>query len=424
MAKKTDAKKSDVIVIGGGASGLMAAITAAENGASVTVLDHHPTPGKKLLSTGNGKCNFTNQKQECECYRSDDPAFVMRALKQFGSEDAIAFFQELGVYAKSRNGYYYPRSGQASTIRTALLLEAERLHVHLNSETEIQRIRKKDGFFWIQTRNGRFAAPACVLATGGKAAPKTGSDGSGYLYAIQMGHSIIDPLPALVPLISGERWLKETAGVRCDGKVSLFVGGEFAASDSGEIQMTEYGISGIPVFQVSRFASVALSEKKKVTAILDFLPDIPMDEVRKGLEHLCDRLGVQKNWYHILAGICNYKISAMICKKLRLPEDPVLRLSDQTRKKQAEAVSRQLKQTELSITGTRHMEQAQVTCGGVPLAEIGTDMQSKKIPGAYFAGELLNVDGICGGYNLQWAWTSGYLAGLHAARHQHQKQQR
>ena len=115
MAKKTDAKKSDVIVIGGGASGLMAAITAAENGASVTVLDHHPTPGKKLLSTGNGKCNFTNQKQERECYRSDDPAFVMRALKQFGSEDAIAFFQELGVYAKSRNGYYYPRSGQAST---------------------------------------------------------------------------------------------------------------------------------------------------------------------------------------------------------------------------------------------------------------------------------------------------------------------
>ena len=114
----------------------------------------------------------------------------------------------------------------------------------------------------------------------------------------------------------------------------------------------------------------------------------------------------------------------MICKKLRLPEDPVLRLSDQTRKKQAEAVSRQLKQTELSITGTRHMEQAQVTCGGVPLAEIGTDMQSKKVPGVYFAGELLNVDGICGGYNLQWAWTSGYLAGLHAARHQHQKQQR
>ena len=120
MAKKTDAKKCDVIVIGGGASGLMAAITAAENGASVTVLDHHPTPGKKLLSTGNGKCNFTNQKQERECYRSDDPAFVMRALKQFGSEDAIAFFQELGVYAKSRNGYYYPRSGQASTIRTGI----------------------------------------------------------------------------------------------------------------------------------------------------------------------------------------------------------------------------------------------------------------------------------------------------------------
>ncbi len=415
MSKKTDVQKCDVIVIGGGASGLMAAISAAEKGAAVTILNHHPVPGKKLLSTGNGKCNFTNQKQGIEYYRSDDPAFVMRAIEQFGWEDSVDFFRELGVYAKSRDGYYYPRSGQASTIRNALLLEAERLHVRILNEIDIQRIRKNDTVFLIQTRNGRYTARRCILATGGKAAPKTGSDGSGYLYAIQMGHRICDPLPALVPMISGARWLRETAGVRCDGKISLFVDGELTASDTGEVQMTDYGISGIPVFQVSRFASVALAQKRKVSAKIDFIPEISADELRDGLKHLAARLGVCKNWYHILSGICNQKISAMICKKLRLSEEPVLRLSDQTRLRQVEDIVRQLKQTELTITGTRHLEQAQVTCGGVPLAEIGPDMQSKKVPGLYFAGEILNVDGICGGYNLQWAWTSGRLAGIHAA---------
>ena len=415
MSKKTDVQKYDVIVVGGGASGLMAAISAAEKGASVLILDHHPVPGKKLLSTGNGKCNFTNQKQGISCYRSDDPAFVMRALEQFGWESSVRFFQELGVYARSRNGYYYPRSGQAATIRNALIMETKRLHVRMISECDILRLHKNGASFLIQTRNGRFASRSCILATGGKAFPKTGSDGSGYLFAIQMGHSIQDPLPALVPLISGERWLKSTAGVRCDGEVSLFVNGEFVASDTGEIQMTDYGISGIPVFQVSRFASVALAQKKKVTAGIDFLPEISGEELKAGLFHLSERLGVQKNWYHILAGFCNSKIAEMICRKLRLPEQPVLQLSDQTRKRQISQVTDQLKQTELVITGTRHMEQAQVTCGGVPLSEIGPDMQSKKVPGLYFSGEILNVDGICGGYNLQWAWTSGYLAGLHAA---------
>lgn len=293
-------------------------------------------------------------------------------------------------------------------------MEAERLHIRIVSEIDVQRIRKNDTSFVIQTRNGKYMARNCILATGGNAAPKTGSDGSGYLYAIQMGHTIQEPLPALVPLVSGERWLKNTAGVRCDGTVSLLIDHEIAASDSGEIQMTEYGISGIPVFQVSRFASVALAEKKKVQAYIDFLPGVSPGELKEGLARLADHLGIQKNWYHILAGICNSKIAAMICKKLSLPEQPVLRLSEQTLNRQLDAVVSQLKQTKLVITGTRRMEQAQVTCGGIPLAEIGPDMQSKKVPGLYFAGEILNVDGICGGYNLQWAWTSGYLAGIHA----------
>ncbi len=414
LGKRTDVQKQDIIVIGAGASGLMAAISAAGRGASVTILDHHPVPGKKLLSTGNGKCNFTNQKQGIECYRSDDPAFVMHALEQFGYESSIAFFRDLGVFSRSRNGYYYPRSGQASTIRNALLMEAERLHVRIVSETDIQKIRKNNTFFVVQARGGKYTAEKCILATGGNAAPKTGSDGSGYLYAVQLGHTVQDPLPALVPLISGERWLKSTAGVRCDGTVSLLIDHKPVASDTGEIQMTEYGISGIPVFQVSRYASIALAEKKKPEALIDFLPGVSPEELRAGLAHLADHLGTQKNWYHILAGICNSKIAAMICKKLVLSEQPVLRLSDQTFHRQLDAVTSQLKQTRLTITGTRRMEQAQVTCGGVPLAEIGPDMQSKKVPGLYFAGEILNVDGICGGYNLQWAWTSGYLAGIHA----------
>ncbi len=415
MNKDQNNRAADVIVIGAGASGLMAAIAAAESGASVMVLDHNAVSGKKILSTGNGKCNFTNERQEPDCYRSDDPALVMRALGQFSWEDTVTFFERLGVCSKAKNGYYYPRSGQASAIRDALIAETRRLHIRIFNKVEITDIQKDGNSFVIRTKSELYSAGRCILAAGGIAAPKTGSDGSGYRYAKQLGHTIIRPLPALVPLVSDENWLSLTAGVRCDAGVTLYINGEKQTEDTGELQWTAYGISGIPVFQISRYAAVALSEKQDVRVSVDFLPEMTCREVDRFLFDAAGRTGDFKNWEQILCGLCNRKIAHMICEKLKLREMSVQSLPEKTLKKQLSRIVRQLKETSVQINGTRPSEQAQVTCGGILLKEVDVTMQSRLVPGLYFAGEILNVDGICGGYNLQWAWTSGYLAGAQAA---------
>lgn len=416
MNKKGNITASDVIVIGGGASGLMAAITAAESGRHVMILDHHTAPAKKLLSTGNGKCNFTNQKQGSGCYRCDDPAFVHDALAQFSWQDSIAFFRRLGVWSKERNGYYYPRTSQASTIRDALLWQAEQLNIKILTEIQISGITPEPDGFAVHTKTEQFHARALILATGGQAAPKTGSDGSGYLLAHGLGHSIKNPLPALVPLLSNERWLKSVAGVRCDARVTLLADREEVASDTGEVQFTDSGISGIPVFQISRFASLALAAKKKVQVYVDFLPGTNETALRDFLTGEAGSHGMQKNWYQILAGILNNKLAGMICRKLKLSELCVSQLSEKALQKQTGQIIRQVKQTTVMIQSTKRYESAQVTCGGVPVSEITGQMESRIVPGLFLAGELIDVDGICGGYNLQWAWTSGFIAGKNAAQ--------
>lgn len=407
----------DLIVVGGGASGLMAAISAARAGVNVAVLDHHAVSGKKLLATGNGKCNFTNQMQGSSCYRCDNPAFVLQVLNQFPVKETLCFFQNLGLISKERQGYYYPRSGQASAVRNVLLSEADRLNVKICNEIGIRNIQRQKNRFFLQTKSGDFTARTCILATGGKASPKTGSDGSGYIYAEKLGHTLHKPLPALVPLISDAVWLKETAGVRCDAAVTLLVNGNLAAADTGEVQLTDYGISGIPVFQVSRYASVALEEKCSVTAVLDFLPELSEEEIRSILVNCLSSSGVEKSWEELLSGLVNQKIDTMICRKLRLPQKSVVSQPRKVWLHQLGQIVRELKGTSVSITKTKNFDQAQVTCGGIPVDEIcPDDLQSRLVPGLFFAGEIIDVDGICGGYNLQWAWSSGYVAGIHAAR--------
>lgn len=407
----------DLIVVGGGASGLMASISAARARARAAVLDHHAVSGKKLLATGNGKCNFTNKMQGSDCYRCDDPAFVLQVLNQFSVDDTLRFFQNLGLISRERQGYYYPRSGQASAVRDALLSEAKRLNVKIYNEIGIRNIRRQKDRFLLQTKSGDFIARTCILATGGKASPKTGSDGSGYIYAEKLGHTIHKPLPALVPLISDASWFKETAGVRCDASVTLLIDGNEVSSDTGEVQLTDYGISGIPAFQVSRYASVALNEKRSVTAVLDFLPELSEEEIQSIFVNCMSSSGMGKNWEELLSGLVNKKISTMICRKLRLPQKAAVSQSRKVRLHQMGQIIRELKGTSVSIIGTKTFDQAQVTCGGIPVEEIcPEDLQSRLVPGLFFAGEVIDVDGICGGYNLQWAWSSGYVAGVHAAR--------
>ena len=268
-----------VAVIGGGASGMMASVTAASNGAHVILLEHNDRIGKKILSTGNGRCNFTNTRQEPVCYHSEDPAFPWKVVENFNAQSVISFFLRLGIYSKNRNGYIYPNSDQARAVLDAFQMEIDRLDIEVHTGVNCTDVRPVKKGFVISTDKGTVRADRVILSAGSKAAPSTGSDGSGYDLAKKLGHRIIPVLPALVQLRCREKFFKDIAGVRAQGTVSVWTKEMCIARETGEIQLTDYGISGIPVFQVSRYASRLLYEKKEVYALLDFMPDFTGEQM-------------------------------------------------------------------------------------------------------------------------------------------------
>ncbi len=401
------------VIIGGGAAGMTAAIASAGAGDAVTLLEHSPQLGKKLLSTGNGRCNLTNRNQDASFYRCSEADFPEKALRQFGYKETLDFFRGLGLFFKEKDGYVYPRSSQASSVRNALLRELERRKADLRMETDVQEIVKRGKEFTVKTSESSFASDRVILACGGMAAPSTGSDGSGYQLAAKMGHRIIEPVPALVQLRSSRSALQKAAGVRADGRISLYImengGRAFAGADTGEIQLTDYGISGIPVFQVSRYASKALSENKQVWAEIDFLPEYTSIETK---QELFQSVRLEKKGYdclEVLCGLFPEKLALAFLKEAGIPFHFPAEQLDENR---AEKLCRTVTHFSVPISGTNSFSQAQVTAGGVDVRDVTPEsMESKLVPGLYFAGEILDVDGICGGYNLQWAWTSGWLAG-------------
>lgn len=405
------------IIIGGGAAGLMAAITAAENGAGVTILEHMPRVGKKILSTGNGKCNLTNLDMRPDCYRCGIADFPMTAIGRFSVADTVSFFRRLGVVVTDRNGYVYPASGQAQTVLDALREKTESLGVRIVTECRPETVERDGTGFCVRTSCGAFQGDFLILAAGSKAAPATGSDGSGYDLAASLGHKIVKPLPALVQLKCRGDFFRSIAGVRTEAEVSLYTAGkhgelgDLLASDRGELQLTDYGISGIPVFQVSRYASEALDRKKRVLAVLDFFPSLKDEELFSLLKeqrmYLSDRKAEG-----FLNGIFHKKLAALFLKAAGIRgEEMAGRLSD----KKLLAAAELIKRTVVEVTAANSFDKAQVCMGGVRVKDVDPcTMESRLVPGLYFAGEILDVDGICGGYNLQWAWSSGYAAGASA----------
>ena len=405
-------RKRKVAVIGAGASGMVAAIEAARQGAEVILLEHKDRVGKKILSTGNGNCNFTNELMTADCFRGEDLSAIRKVLKEFGTKDTLDFFSGLGIVPKSRQGYYYPKSEQATAVLDVLRMELERLGVQVLCDTHVSGIKKKKDFM-IQTSAKKINADAVILATGGKASSVLGSDGSGYELAKTMGHTIAPVVPALVQLHAKGDFFKQVSGVRTEAKVSLKVDQKTVAEDTGELQLTNYGISGIPVFQISRFAALALYKKKKPVAVLDFVPD--MDE-KELYQFLSDRIrqNGKKTAEEFLIGMFNKKLIPVFLKKASIP---LKVYAHKLKDNEIRSLVSVLKQFEMEIIKTNPFDQAQVCAGGVRTAELFIpEMESKYVKGLYLTGELLDVDGICGGYNLQWAWATGYLAGLHAAK--------
>lgn len=397
-------------IIGGGAAGMMAAITAAGQGADVTVLERGERVGKKILMTGNGKCNLGNTHLDMDKYYGGDKEWMGHALQQFGTEETIRFFHSLGLLIKNKNGYLYPASEQAAVVLDVLRNEMKTLGVEMICECKINRIEKsKDGIL-VSDGKREFLFDKVILACGSKAAPKTGSDGSGYKLAKQLGHNIIPTVPALVQLKCAEEYLKSVAGVRAEGRIQVLKDGNFVAEEIGEIQFTDYGISGIPVFQISRVVNYIIREQQEVAVVIDLMPEWD-DASFEQLIASRSLLQAQRTVEEFFTGMLNKKIMMLFMKLAGLkPNMPI----EEADKQAVEQVYQLCRHWKLQVTGSNPYDNAQVCAGGVDLAEITEKMESKCVPGVYFAGEIMDVDGKCGGYNLQWAWCSGYLAAMAA----------
>ena len=401
-----------VAVIGGGASGMMAAVTAASGGAHVILLEHKDRIGKKILSTGNGRCNFTNIHQEPICYHSEDPLFPWEVVERFNAQAVISFFLQLGVYSKNRNGYIYPNSDQASAVLDAFRMELDRLKVEIRTGVECREIRPGKKGFTILTDQEPVRADRVILCAGSKAAPATGSDGSGYDLAKKLGHRILPVLPALTALKCEEKFFKSIAGVRANGSVSIWSGDECIAKDTGEIQLTDYGISGIPVFQVSRYAPKLLYEKKETDAVLDFMPDFTKAQTNAFLRARA-QTRPDKSAEMFLIGLFHKKLCDLW---IRLSKIPRQRKAGELTGDEIACLTDLIKDFRVRIRETNSYDKAQVCCGGIDTREVDPEtLESVYVPGLYFAGEILDVDGMCGGYNLTFAWASGYAAGRSAA---------
>ena len=407
MSKKST-KLLDVIVIGAGASGMMAAITAARRGKSVAILERMNKPGKKILATGNGKCNFTNNNMDTSRFHGNIQ-LIQSVLDRFSKEDTLSFFHEIGIWPKEKNGYYYPNSGQAVSVVEAFNHELNRLHVPVYLEQEVLDLFPDKYGFRIKTVQTSYTCRNVIVASGLLAASKLGSDGSMFSVIKELGHRFVPVLPALCGFYAKGIPFSKVAGVRCDANLTLKIDGDTAATEHGELQLTDYGISGIPVFQISGPAVRALYEKKTVAVAIDFLPEISSEMLCTEFALRMERSKTDAALAGLLSGLLNQKLIPVLLKYAGIHPNEML---ENITSERMERLSAGIHDCQVTLEKVRDFEFAQVCTGGIRTEEIDEKtLESRLLSGLYFAGEILDVDGICGGYNLQWAWSSGFVAG-------------
>jgi predicted Rossmann fold flavoprotein len=409
--------RATVTVIGGGASGMMAAISAARAGAEVTLLERMPRVGKKLLATGNGRCNLTNIHCPVSRYHGGDDVFIATVLGQFTVDETLAFFENLGIACRTEDeGKVYPHSDQASAVLDVLRYELEQRRVTLVVEADVAAIVPKGQDFVLQLHDGReFTASRVVLASGGRAGPQFGSNGSGYRLAQRLGHRVVEPLPGIVSLRLDAPFLPRLKGVKFIGMIEGRAGGEALRREAGEILFTEYGVSGPPVLQVSRtvLAAAASAARRPARVSLDLFPDVTRGQLEASLVARFATQG-QKPVEMGLVGLLNKRLIPVVLIEagIRDMSQPCALIPATA----ARALAGLLKAWTFDVTGSQSWHDAQVSAGGVAVDEVdATTLESTRQPGLYLCGEVLDVDGDCGGFNLQWAWSSGWVAGRHSA---------
>ncbi|MBP3371198.1 MAG: aminoacetone oxidase family FAD-binding enzyme [Clostridia bacterium] len=404
----------DIAIIGAGASGMMAAIAAARRGANVMLFEKQARAGKKLLATGNGRCNLTNLNMSPRCYHGSGYSHVKSALEAFGVEDTLSFFQSMGLLTISEeNGRVYPASDRANSVLDVLRLELDRLGIAVIADHAVEKARFKKGKFLLDVRNEDnvtvVKADKLIVCCGGSAAPKLGGTTDGYAILESFGHAKTKIYPSLVRLTTDPEYPRAMKGIRLDAEISIMAGNKVLAASAGEIQFTENGVSGPAAFEVSRAASTM---KNADSVQLDLLRSVE-DSVLLGVLHERRKNMLNLTLGDVFTGIFHSRVGKMLVRYAGLSnEDPCSTLNDSKIKKLISCAHAFI----LPLRGTASLTEAQVTAGGIDCALFDETMQSMLCPGLYAAGEVLDVDGDCGGYNLQWAWSSGYIAGTSAAQ--------
>lgn len=403
----------EIVVVGGGPSGIAAAISAKDNGKDVIILEGKDRIGKKLLMTGNGRCNLTNKFVSKEKYHSSSRELLESVLDTFGFYKIIDFYSYLGIPIKElEGGKIYPFSLQASSVLDILRLSLDERNIEIRTSCKVKRIIHKDKYFSIETSTGIIDSKKVILCAGGNSYKSTGSDGSGYVMAEGLGHSIIKPLPALTAVILDYNRLKALSGIKINGTVKIETEDK-SLEETGEILFTDYGVSGPAVFNLSRFASMKLNKKSEVKLVIDIIPEMDTKELNEFLRNHFLTFSY-RSISDALIGILNKKLIPILLKESGA--DDIHKPCYLLREEEICSIVNHIKGWSFRVSGTASFDMAQVTIGGVDTSEINPlTLESKLHKNLYFAGELLDVDGDCGGYNIHFAVSSGYIAGKNAA---------
>ena len=397
-------------IIGAGASGMAAALAAAENAnVKVILMERQTRVGRKLQATGNGRCNLSNIHAGEGSYHGEEPDFVKPAISTFTPETTLRWFADLGLYTVTEDsGKVYPYSDQANSVVDILRLNLVKPNIELKLGFEVEKIQKNDAGFTVSGNGETVACDKLIIACGGLAGSKLGGTMSGYKLLAKLGHKSTKLRPSLVQIKTGWGAVSALKGVRANCYVQILRDGKLFAESTGELQLTEQGISGPVVFEISRDVCYGPGEW---TAKLDFLPDLAEEQIN---EIIASRRSSNLPMEELLTGILHNRLGRVLTKAAGVKGKEFAR---ELSNREAEEICRVVKSLEIPLTEPLGMDSAQVTAGGVLTEQFDENtMESRIVPGLYACGEVLDIDGDCGGYNLQWAWSSGRMAGLNAGK--------
>jgi hypothetical protein len=396
-----------VVVVGGGASGLLVSILISRCNTEVILLEKNSRVGKKILVSGNGKCNIGNISPQPKNYYSSNPNFINKALENYGAKEIIDIFKTIGIeIIEGSDGKLFPLSLQASSVVDILEYEAKRLGVEIICDCEVNNISKKDNIFTIKSTIKDILAETVILTSGSQAYPKLGGSSRGLDIATSLGHNIVTPLPSLVQLSSDETWVKEVSGVKINSTVSLYANNQYITQKSGDVLFTKYGVSGLAILDISRSVSLELANYSYCELSIDLMPQYTKEEL---IKLILSYSNIDRDIDIFLNGFINKKLIKVVLSQSKSK----VKNSKNLNRKEIAKIVYSIKNLKLSISDTKGFENAEVSIGGVDTKDVNPiTMESKIVKNLYLAGEILDIDGDRGGFNFHFAWVSAIRASV------------